>query len=57
MKQGVLLRDLELVLDGLAGLVGLALLGVLDLPLARFSCMKEIKYNSVIIIKEYNIKY
>ena len=57
MKQGVLLRDLELVLDWLAGLVGLALLGVLDLPLARFSCMKEIKYNSVIIIKEYNIKY
>ena len=57
MKQGVLLRDLELVLDRLAGLVGLALLGVLDLPLARFSCVKGIKYNSVIIIKEYNIKY
>ena len=43
MKQGVLLRDLELVLDGLAGLVGLALLEVFGLPLARFPCTKEIK--------------
>ena len=43
MKQGVLLRDLELVLDRLAGLVGLALLEVLGLPLARFTCVKEIK--------------
>ena len=42
MKQGVLLRDLELVLDRLAGLVGLALLGVLGLPLSRLSCVKEI---------------
>ena len=55
MKQGVLLRDLKLVLDRLAGLVGLALLEVLGLPLARFSCVKEIKYNNIIIIKEYNI--
>ena len=41
MKQGALLRDLELVLDGLAGLVGLALLVVLGLPLARLPCVKE----------------
>ena len=43
LKQGALLRDLELVLDRLAGLVGLALLEVLGLPLARFPCVKEIK--------------
>ena len=42
LKQGALLRDLELVLVGLAGLVGLALLVVLGLPLARFPCVKEI---------------
>ena len=42
MKQGALLRDLELVLDRLAGLVGLALLEVLGLPLSRLSCVKEI---------------
>ena len=41
LKQGALLRDLELVLVGLAGLVGLALLVVLGLPLACFPCMKE----------------
>ena len=43
MEQGVLLRDLKLVLDRLAGLVGLALLEVLGLPLARFPCVKEIE--------------
>ena len=41
LKQGALLRDLELVLAGLAGLVGLALLVVLGLPLAPLPCVKE----------------
>ena len=41
LKQGALLRDLEFVLVGLAGLVGLALLVVLGLPLARLPCVKE----------------
>ena len=50
MKQGALLRDLELVLDRLAGLVGLALLEVLGLPLARFSCVKEIRYIIILLL-------
>ena len=41
LKQGALLWDLGLVLAGLDGLVRLALLVVLGLPLARLPCVEE----------------
>ena len=51
MKQGALLRDLELVLDGLAGLVGLALLVVLGLSPCPLSLRERNNINMFCTIK------